>query len=126
MMSQLILSNISATLWAAQSGVNALVHDVPVDLVEHLCYIVLLCAKESAFSIRCRLESIQSETTRAHLSSYPDVPFAIIFNLLCFIDCIANSTLGNESCVSLFEKCFQFLLYHLDVPLANGSFWWSL
>merc|ERR1719188_2556187 len=106
-------------LRAAEGGVDALVHEIPIDLVKHLVDVGGLGAEERALAKGCRLEELDRQAAGAHLSSNPDPALAIIHDLLGLIDTVADAALGHEH--GVLHLCLQAFHAHLDVPLADGA-----
>merc|ERR1719401_125122 len=106
-------------LWAAEGGIDALVHEIPVDLVKHLVDVGGLGAEERALAEGCRLEEFDRQAARAHLSSNPDPALAIIHHLLGLIDTVADAALGHEH--GVLHLRLQALHAHLDILLADGA-----
>merc|ERR1719453_2202802 len=59
-------------LRAAQRRVDALVHEVPVHLVEHLIHVARFGAEQGTLAIGHRLEQLHGEAAGAHLGRKPD------------------------------------------------------
>merc|ERR1719373_774163 len=106
-------------LGAAEGGVDALVHEIPVDLLKHLVDVGGLGAEERALAEGCRLEELDRQAAGAHLSGNPDPALAIIHHLLGLIDTIADAALGHEH--GVLHLRLQALHAHLDVLLADGA-----
>merc|ERR1719476_238639 len=79
-----------------KGSVDALVHDVPVDLIKHLIDIARLCDEERALAVGNGLEELNGEAARAHLSRNPDPALAIVDHLLRLIDARTSTALCNE------------------------------
>merc|ERR1712039_759197 len=82
-------------LRATEGGVDALVHEIPIDLVKHLVDVGGFGAEERALAEGRRLEELDGQATGAHLSSNPDPALAIIHHLLGLIDAVADAALGH-------------------------------
>merc|ERR1711933_92223 len=111
-------------LGAAQSGVDALVHEIPVDLGEHLVDVARLGAEEGALAIGRGLEELNGEAAGAHLGRDPDPTLAIINDLRSFVHAIADAALGDEH--GSLHLHHQPLHANLDVLLADGTRGWAL
>merc|ERR1740138_204079 len=106
-------------LRAAQGRVDALVHQVPIDLIEHLVDVALLRHQEGTLSEGYRLEHLNCEPAGAHLGSEPHPALAIILHLLCLVDAIADTALADEHRV--LHLRLEALHANLDVLLADGA-----
>merc|ERR1712066_1000984 len=106
-------------LRAAEGGVDALVHEIPVDLVEHLVDVGAFGAEERTLAEGRRLEELDGQAAGAHLSSNPDPALAIIHHLLGLVNPIADAALGDEH--GVLHLRLQALHAHLDVLLADGA-----
>merc|ERR1719226_127825 len=106
-------------LRAAQGGVDALVHNVPIDLVKHLVNIALLGHEERALAKGHGLEQLHSKTARAHLGCKPYPALAIVLHLLSLIHAIADATLGHKHRV--LHLRLEAFNANLDVLLADGA-----
>merc|ERR1740138_1752486 len=106
-------------LRAAQGRVDALVHQAPIDLVEHLVDVARLRHQEGALSEGHGLEHLNCEPAGAHLRREPDPALAIVHHLLCLVDPIADTTLRDEH--GVLHLRLEALHTYLDVLLANGA-----
>merc|ERR1740138_1611043 len=106
-------------LRAAQGRVDALVHQVPIDLIEHLVYVARLRDQEGALSEGHGLEHLNCEPAGAHLGCEPDPALAIVHHLLCLVDPIADTALGDEHWV--LHLRLEALHTYLDVLLADSA-----
>merc|ERR1740138_394368 len=111
-------------LRAAEGGVDALVHEIPVDLVKHLVDVGRLGAEERALAEGCRLEELDGQAAGAHLSGNPDPALAIIHHLLGLVDTVADAALGHEH--GVLHLRLQALHAHLDVLPPNAAGRWAL
>merc|ERR1719429_723315 len=106
-------------LRAAQGGVDALVHEAPVDLVEHLVDVALLGDEEGALPEGHGLEELDGEAAGAHLGREPDPALAVVLHLLGLVHAVADAALGHE------HRGLELLLEaghaHRDVLLADGA-----
>merc|ERR1719476_749948 len=80
----------------AQGSVDALVHDVPVDLIKHLIDIACLRDEERTLAVWNGLEELNGEAAWAHLGRNPDPTLAIVDHFLRLIDARASTALCNE------------------------------
>merc|ERR1719188_2270976 len=106
-------------LRAAQGGVDALVHNVPIDLVKHLVNIALLGHEERTLAEGHGLEQLHSKTARAHLGCKPYPALAIVLHLLSLIHTIPDATLGHKHRV--LHLRLEAFNANLDVLLADGA-----
>merc|ERR1740138_463493 len=106
-------------LRAAQGRVDALVHQTPIDLVEHLVDVACLRHQEGALSEGHGLEHLNCEPAGAHLGRKPDPALAIVHHLLCLVDPIADTALGDEH--GVLHLRLEALHTYLDVLLADSA-----
>merc|ERR1719436_600281 len=106
-------------LRATKGGVDALVHDAPVDLLEHLVDVARLGAKERTLAEGHGLEQLDCQAAGAHLSCNPNPTLAIVYHLLRLVHAVAHTTLRHKH--GVLHLRLEALHTHLDVLLADGA-----
>merc|ERR550514_2540364 len=113
-------------VWPTHSSVNPLVHDVPVDLGEHLIDLSLLGHHDWALAERHACVHLHSQSSRAHVSREPNPTFPVIHDALGLIFSIFRTALSDHWCRGFFHKGGELLHGNLGVLLANGARRWAL
>merc|ERR1712137_584846 len=106
-------------LRTTQSCVNTLVHEIPIDLIEHFIHVVGFCYEECTLAVWCGFEQLECKASWAHFGCDPHPALAVVQHLFRLVNSIADAALRNEHrCLHL---CLQSLHTNSDVLLADRA-----
>merc|ERR1719440_869618 len=113
-------------VWSAHSSVNPLVHDVPVDLGEHLIDLSLLGHHDWPLAVRRACEHLHSQSAGAHVSGEPNPTFPVIHDPVGLKFAIFRTALDDHCWRGLLHEAGELLHGDLHILLADGTRRWAL